>query len=262
MNGSRADIEVPDLKTIPIDRAAFSAIRDSVIFDPHARAGIGTYKEKKLHLFLKKYFVPDESKTEIPFRGFICDGKDDDRITEIMTVSLSGLNGKLAAFLPDHRVNIVFPLITEKRLIWVDPETGESTSGRISPRKDRESLLLAEFCSIIDHLSSRNLFVTAVKMKVDEYRLLNGRGPAGKIGAEKLYKIPSEFISVTEYKPEKDIGLFFPESLTGKFTRNEFATAARLKGRKLSSAIKVLERTGVIVDTNEGNRPRYFEKVR
>ncbi len=249
------------MKIVPVDVAAFSDLRRSVLEDPHLRDGIGTYKEKKLHLILKDYFVRSESDREVPFRGFVCDGKEGDLITEIMTGSLYGMSDKLKAFLPDHRVNIVFPLITEKTVVWVDPDTGDMSRGRISPRRDGLARLLSETVYIAEHLASPNLTLTAVFIRAEEFRLLNGWGKDKKNGAEKLDRIPTEIVSVTEYHPCEDMALFLPAGLPERFTRNDVAKATRFSGRRLSGVMKALETTGVIFDAGLGSRPRYFEVV-
>lgn len=249
------------MKTIPIDAAAFSLICRSVLSDPHLRDGIGTYKEKKLHLILKEYFVRSSEDREVPFRGFICDGKEGEVITEVMTGSLSGMREKLGTFLPDHRVNVIFPLIAEKTLVWIDPETGETSRGRISPRKDALSRLLSETVYILDYLDSPNLTLTAVTLKADEFRIKNGRGKDKKIKAEKVDRIPTELIAVTEYYPASDMALFLPDGLPERFTRDDVSKATGFKGRRLSGAVKALVKTGVIVDTESGGRPRYYERA-
>ena len=249
------------MKTIPVDAAAFSDLCRSALSDPHLRDGIGTYKEKKLHLILKEYFVKSEADREVPFRGFVCDGKEGDLITEVMTGSLSGMGEKLKTFLPDHRVNVVFPLIAEKTLVWIDPETGDMSRGRISPRRDGVARLLSETVYILDYLSSPNLTLTAVSLKADEFRIRNGRGKEKKIGAEKLDRIPTELLSVTEYRPASDMALFLPEGLPDTFTREDVSKATGFSGRRLSGAVKALERTGVIRDAGLGRKPRYFERT-
>ena len=248
------------MKTIPIDAAAFSLLCRSVISAPHSRDGIGTYKEKKLHLILKEYFVRSAEDREVPLRGFVCDGKEGEVITEVMTGSLSGMKDKLGAFLPDHRVNVIFPLIAEKTLVWIDPGTGEMSRGRISPRKDGLSRLLSETVYILDYLESPNLTLTAVMLKADEFRLKNGRGKEKKIKAEKIELIPTELIDVTEYYPATDMALFLPDGLPERFTRDDVSRATGFKGRRLSGAVKALLKTGVIVDSNQGGRPRYYER--
>ena len=246
------------MKNIQVDAAAFSDLCRSVLADPHLRDGIGTYKEKKLHLILKEYFVRSAADREVPFRGFVCDGKEGNVITEIMTGSLAGMGDKLRAFLPDHKVNIIFPLIVEKTLVWIEPDTGATSRGRISPRRDGLPRLLSETVYILDHLSSSNLTLTAVFLKVDEFRLRNGRGKEKKIGAEKIDRIPTELVSVAEYRPCEDMALFLPDGLPDRFTRYDVSKATGFSGRRLSGT---LERTGVIVDAGLGKKPRYFERA-
>ena len=261
LNGSKADIEVfAELKNIPVDFAAFSDLCVSALRDPHTRDGIGTYKEKKLHLILKEYFVRSPDEREVPFRGFVCDGKNSDGITEVMTGSLSGMKDKLSAFLPDNRVNVIFPIISEKTLFWIDPETGGTAAGRISPRHDGIERLLSELIYVLDYLDSPNFYLTAVYLKADEFRIRNGRGKEKKIGAEKYEIIPSEIISIIGFRPLDDMRFFLPEGLPDFFSRKDFSRVTGLTGRRIWGALKTLEETGVIVDAKPGSRPRCFKK--
>ncbi|MBR3639406.1 MAG: hypothetical protein IKN50_02240, partial [Clostridia bacterium] len=109
-------------------------------------------------------------------------------------------------------------------------------------------------------LSSPNLTLTAVSLKADEFRLRNGRGKEKKIGAEKLDRIPTELISVVEYRPCEDMALFLPSGLPDKFTRDDVSKATGFSGRRLSGTVKALENTGVIVEVGPGKRPRYFKR--
>ena len=56
-----------------INRARFYTVVYNTTFDEHDRFNIGTYKEKKLHIILKRYFESDPAFHEIPTNGFIAD---------------------------------------------------------------------------------------------------------------------------------------------------------------------------------------------
>lgn len=92
------------------NRARFYNTIYSTTFDDHQRYNIGTYKEKKLHIILKKYFEEDSRYHEVKVNGFIADVCRDGEIIEIETSGFSGLGPKLEAYLPDYRVTLVHPM--------------------------------------------------------------------------------------------------------------------------------------------------------
>ena len=83
-----------------INRARFYNIIYNSTLEGHERYNIGTYKEKKLHIILKKYFEENPEFHEIKVNGFIADICRDGIITEIETSGFSGLGPQLAASLP------------------------------------------------------------------------------------------------------------------------------------------------------------------
>lgn len=74
---------------------------------------IGTQKERLIHRTLKYFIEPDESCHEIPVGGYIADifQRDTGHIWEIQSSGFDKLRGKLEAFLPEHQVTVVLPII-------------------------------------------------------------------------------------------------------------------------------------------------------
>ena len=249
------------MKINETENAVFSRICCEVVSDGHERYGIGTYKEKKLHLILKKYFEPDTRLHEVPYCGFICDVKRDDLITEVQTTGLRTMGRKLAAFLPECRVRIVFPIITEKRIVWVNPEDGTVSEGKKSPKKENGFRLLSELLYISDFLSDEKLTVTAVYLRADEYRMLNGWSRDRKKGAEKLQTVPTELLEIEDFSPGVDVSLFLGQLPFDTFTRAEFSKATGLRGRALWSALKLLREQGAVAEAGEGKRPVVYTRV-
>ena len=90
---------------------------------------IGIYGEKTLHRELKWMIEPTGAYHEVPVGKHIADIKTESGITEIQTQSLHRLRGKLAAFLPDYIVTLVYPVPHEKLILWMDAENGEIYQG-------------------------------------------------------------------------------------------------------------------------------------
>ena len=121
LSGLRADINM--LKDS--DRLIFENLVIERASSGKVDAGIGTYKEKSLHNILKNFFCSNTDCHETAYKGYVADIMEDGYITEIQSSSLSGLRGKLDAFLSENGVRIVFPLIQKRYIVWIDPKTGD-----------------------------------------------------------------------------------------------------------------------------------------
>ncbi|MBQ6789560.1 MAG: hypothetical protein IJO81_05185 [Clostridia bacterium] len=252
LNGSRADIDQAFLKHRFDELLNFLALngRDSL--------GIGTYSEKSLHFILKNLFEPDRDCHEVAFKGYVADVMRNGKIIEIQTATLSGLRGKLDAFLPDACVRLVFPVRRYKSIVWMDPETGEVRNTPQRRKAENMYSLLCELIYIVDYLRDPNLCITAVELSVDDYRYLDGWSRDKKKGATKLDTVPTELISVTDLTVPDSLYSFIPAELGDTFTRQSFSKATGLRGRALWAALKVLEAQRIIEKTEpDGKRHRY-----
>ena len=104
-----------------------------------------------------------------------------------------------------------------------------------------------------------NLTVTAVMLSVDEYRLRNGWSKDGKKGSQKIERIPTGINAMSEYKSREDFYDFVPFEDGELFTQKEFSKLSGLRGRKLSAAVKVLLKVGVIVKAVD-KKPYKYKK--
>ncbi len=241
------------------DRLAFDNLVSMCALNGRAEYGIGTYKEKSLHYILKNFFERETQFHEVAYKGFVADCMREGQITEIQTATLYGMTDKLEAFLADKCVRIVFPIADKKRVVWLDPKSGEVT-GKLTSRKGGDMYtLISELVYIIDYLRDPTLTITAVKIHADDYRLLSGRKSNPKKGAKKLDLIPTKLVDVVDLSFPEDLRAYVPETLPEVFTRDDFAKAAKIHGRELWGVLKVLEAMRVIAKTEpDGRRHRYI----
>ena len=137
-------------------------------------ASIGTYGERALHAALKRLVEPDEARHEQPYRGCIVDVLGDGCVYEVQTRAFERLRGKLARLLPDTPVTLVYPAVRSKWLVWVDPETGEATKKRRSPKTGAPLEVCYELYKLSPLLPHPNLTLWVVPVDVEEYRSLTG----------------------------------------------------------------------------------------
>ena len=108
-----------------MDRERFQEARQKALLRTKGESGIGTLSEKTLHAALKAYCEPDTESREIALGGYIADIVGEEGIIEIQTRGFERLRDKLDAFLEFARVTVVYPIVKQRWLCWVDPQTGE-----------------------------------------------------------------------------------------------------------------------------------------
>jgi hypothetical protein len=240
------------------NKALFYNIIYSTTFDVHERYNIGTYKEKKLHIILKKYFESDDSFHEVPTNGFIADIRRGKEITEIETSGFSGLSPKLSAYLPEYKVNLVYPIAAKKYVSWIDPETSEISKRHISPKKQTVYDALFELVRILPHVSDPNLRILVPVLEVDEYRMLDGWSYNRKRGSHRFERMPTNLIDIIEISTDRDYLKYIPENCSDVFGASEFAKGCKIDSRSASAILKVMEARGVLVRVaNKGRAYQY-----
>ncbi len=221
--------------------------------------GIGTLGEKRMHKVLKDYFESDRSCQEIPHLGYIADIKNKSGIIEIQTGSLAPLYPKLAAFLQNDKVTLVHPLIENKTLSWIDPETGKISPSRKSPMHEMPFDGLVDLYNIRSHLSSPNLRIRFVSLDIDEYKFRDGYSRDRKKGSHRYERIPIALRDIVCLDSPTDYLMFIPDQLFDKedgFTAKEYSAAVKKNSRYAYYAITALVHAGVLIKA--GQRGRAF----
>ncbi len=236
-----------------IDKNRFARAK-SAINDPHVRYNIGTYKERSQHRLLKLYYEPDIEFHEVPYDGFIADILNNAGITEIQTAGFRSLNEKLAVFLSENNVRIVYPTALKKRVCWIDPENGESAFGRYTTYNKSHFHLLSELLSIVDYFGVPQLCVDVVYMSVSDCRLLDGYGKDRKKKATKIDTVPEELTDIVTLHNSADIRKLIGLEEGREMTREELSEYFGLSRISLWRAIKFLLITEILtISGKKGN---------
>ena len=244
-----------------VDNTAFLAARQIAMDGISESAGIGTLAEKLLHRTLKLYFEPNEENHEIECLGSIADIKNSDGIIEIQTRAFDRLRPKLEKFLPECPVTVVYPIIKEKTILWLDKDSGEVSSARKSPRRGLPSDALAELSKIKSMIGHESLTVLIVFLNAEEYRSLDGWDTERKRGATKLERIPTEMIEIIELKGVEDYKLLIPEKLPNEFSAKDFNRVAKLRARRASFSLKLLLDLGLLTRRHGEGRAYVYSRT-
>lgn len=211
--------------------------------------GIGTLSEKTIHAALKNYFA-DEQYQEIKLNGFVADALTPEGVFEIQTRQFYTQKRKLEAFLPEYKVCMVYPVRYRRVLSWIDPETGEISKGRRSPKTDRGYGIFHEMYGIREYLQHENLTFCIVYLNSDEYKYLDGFGEKRKIRATRADGVPTELIAEVNLCAPEDYMLFIPEELRStEFDSLSFSRFAKIDRGTAQKALLVLKQLGVVIQT-------------
>lgn len=134
------------------EAARFAAAAAEVVRLPAAQAqgyaGIGTLREKRLHMAVKRYLSPDAAGQEVPVRELGEAGTARDRIAdvrlpdghifEVQTGGFYPLRRKIGLYMAhtDSPVTVVHPLPYRKYLSWLHPRADRfsAAAGRHATR--------------------------------------------------------------------------------------------------------------------------------
>lgn len=225
-----------------------------------SRGGIGTMGEKGIHNALKHYYEPDTDCHEIPVGGYVADIVGENGVIEIQSASFYKLREKLTAFLEFSRVTVVWPCVVRKRLITVDPATGEVKTVRRSPKKVSEYKLLGELWGLGELLGHPRLSIVITQLEADEFRPADlPKGRRRKKGANNgIERIPTAIVGEIRFDCPEDYDRLIPESVPERFTMAQLAAVTGLSSLQTSGAVKALMQLGRIKEDGKKGRSRAF----
>lgn len=227
----------------------FDMVLQKVLTSEHRREGIGTLGERTLHLVLKEYFEPNRACHEQKVGRYVADIKNETGITEIQTRGFAGLRRKLTEFSKSYPVNVVYPVSQTRHICWLDPNSGEVTERRKSPKRGHPWDILYELYALRPIMPLTNVTFTLVFVDTDDFKLLCGWSSDRKRGSSRYERIPTAIYDIITLANPEDYSVLVPPELGEKFTASEFAKSARMTKRTAGYAIQTLVTLGVIEHT-------------
>ncbi len=207
--------------------------------------GIGTLRERTLHLALKYYFAPDAATHEQSVGGFVADAVTEDGVIEVQTRSFARLKEKLTAFLQHCSVTVVHPIASPKWVIWVD-ENGAVQSKRKSPKRETVYSAIAEMYSLREFISGCPLRFALCFVEVEQYRCLNGYGKQKKIRGEHIDRVPIALHDILMLETPMDYLALLPTGLATQFTAADAAKNAKCGESDMRMLLNLLAQLGTV----------------
>ncbi|MBQ4113359.1 MAG: hypothetical protein IJD38_11230 [Clostridia bacterium] len=285
----------------PAEALRFKAIADEIMLSPKYRVGkhtspensphIGTLAEKRLHAAVKLYLCPDETCHERPVGDLLIDSADgmdqptkkrrmvadilvDGHITEVQTGGFFPLRPKIEWYLTHTscRVTVVHPISAVKYLSWINPEDGSIISRHKSPKRGRVRDVAKELYWLSDFIGNPRLSVRLLLLEIEEYRLADGWSKDKKRGSNRYERFPTALLGdVTLWTSADYAAYFLPAALSSPdaeggyplFTAAAYAKATGIRGKATYSTIHLLERLGLVEQTEEKvGRSRGYRVIR
>lgn len=243
-----------------MDQQLFHKVCDEVIGQAQGLMGIGTLSEKTVHSVLKSYYETNDNNHEIKIDGYVADIYNGQEIIEIQTRSFDKLRKKLTVFLEQYPVTIVYPIPYIKWIRWVNPQTGEITPPRKSPKKGSPYVIFPELYKIKNYLIEPNLRLKVVLLNMEEYRFLDGWSEDKKKGSTRCDRIPIDLIQEFNIKGPKDYSLLIPEALGDEFTSKDYKKASGLSLGASTTAVHVLNYVGCIERIGKKGRAYLYSR--
>ena len=212
-----------------------------------AQSTIGTLNEKILHSVVKNYCEDNAAFQEVELSGFVADIFDGTRVCEIQTRNFYNLNKKLAVFLEDYDVTVVYPCAHVKHIVWVDPESGEIIKRNKSPKLGNGCEFLYEASRIRKLLGHPRLKFAIMLIDMDEYKLLNGYGKNKKNRANRMELRPIALFDVVNIESKYDLLKILPPDFPiNEFRFKDFEKVMKMKDRKARFSLNALIEFGAV----------------
>ncbi len=225
--------------------------------DQQKQWGIGTLGEKPLHAVIKYTVEPNDSYHEIKIGSSVADVVTDGAIVEVQTRNLHSMKRKLSLFLEKGKVRLIHPIAAKKWLCWVDPDSGEVSAPKISPKKGQAFDSFMELMYIRDYLKHPNLTVELWLLEVEEYRFLDGYGKDKKKRSSRYQQLPKELLDIVSCNCAEDFLKLLPE-LPEVFTRKELKAAVKRSDAFVNRCLYTLEQLELVQRVGkEGNAILY-----
>lgn len=245
-----------------MDKEFFMKVCDEVIGQRQGMNGIGTLAEKTVHSVLKSYYSPDYLNHEIKVGGFVADICTGNEIIEVQTRNFDKLRRKLTTFLAFAPVTIVYPIHNVKYLRWVNPQTGEISPPRKSPKAGSPYTIFSELYRIKEYLIHPNLNLKIVMLDLEEYRFLDGWSKDKKKGSTRCDRIPTELVKEISINKIEDYQILIPDSLGPEFNSKDYKKASGLPLHHAQTALHILNYVGAVYRIGkQGNSYLYARKL-
>lgn len=199
-----------------------------------------------LHVALQRYYAGEDGEIEAPLDGFRADVLRNGVIYEIQTGSFSNIRPKLEKLLRKYPIILVYPVPHEKRIVRVDPVTGEELSSRRSPKRRDLTDVFDDLLHLRTLLRRRNLSLEIALTVERELRCDDGRGSWRRKGVSLIGRELVAVLSTHRFEQPRDLLALLPDDLPEEFTVADLHRATGCRKPVAGRMAYALRQLGVI----------------
>lgn len=215
---------------------------------------IGTINEKSIHRYLKYILEPNEIYHEIKVGNYIADIKKDNKIIEIQPKQFKNLINKIEYYLKldGTIIEIVYPVVVNKYINWIDVNTHEVIERRKSTKVGNITDIFKELYYIKNYIGKNKFILTIIELDAEEYKYLDGYGINNKNKATKIDIVPTSIINKIQIRNIEDLKVFIPNTLGSEWLVKEYIKEMKIHNKKwVNNGIKILREKNIIEVTRK-----------
>lgn len=226
-------------------------------------AGINLYSEHSLHASLKRYLARSGDRLEAKVDGKVVDlVRADGELVEVQTRGLSKIEPKVLALASGgHRVRVVHPIVAEKIIRRLHPETEELVSTRKSPKRCDLFDLFEELAQAPGLIASRNVTVEAILVRTAEVKLRDGSGSWRRRGDRTVDRELLEVLSSRSFRTRSQWLALIPRSLPQPWSSHSLGESLGIEADRARKILYCLARAGLLVEAGKDGRRKLYEKA-
>ena len=148
----------------------------------------------------------------------------------------------------------MYPITSVRTISWIDPESGEISPKRRSPKKENIYDLLFECIYILDYLANPNLTILGVCLEMQEYRMLDGWSRDRKRGSHRYERIPTDIFEIISLQGRDSYKAIVPDDCKSDFTMKQFCQSIGKNQYTGRAIMKILQKLEIVSRTGKKGR--------
>ncbi|MHA2400639.1 MAG: hypothetical protein ACXADU_17340 [Promethearchaeota archaeon] len=202
---------------------------------------IGTLKESSFHSALKQWYKEPGDKIEAPVDNYIIDIVRNGSLIEIQTKNFSAIKRKLENLVITHPVRLVYPIIKDKWIRYIDLRSGDEIRNRLSPKHGSYIDIFEELIRIPEIISNPNFTIELLLTQIEEIQVNDWKGGWRRKGWSISDRRLVRILERREFYTPVDFLMLKPIDLRSPFTNMDLAKSLKKSvhfARKMSYCLR------------------------
>lgn len=221
--------------------------------------GINLMNEGSLHAAIKEWYACSGDRFEVKVGNSIVDIVRDDVLIEIQTGSFSAIRQKLRRLVKSQPVRLVYPIASEKWIVYVPETYDEVISRRKSPKRGKVSDLFYELVRMPDMINEDNFTLEVLMISMEEIRCRDGKGSWRRNGVSIVDRKLVEVVEQIRFNSKEDFIALIPHTLRQPFTNKSLAQSLAISTKNAQKMTYCLKKMEAVKEVGKEGRAWLYE---